>query len=103
MKILLTRSFLFMLLIHFMLCLNDPRGNGGLDTPNIEVGDPFDHLGEQDTLKKEISKSLKKEISKSPKKINDGELVEDDNEFTNEVRQSICNTGRCKAMFQVFT
>ena len=73
-----------MLLIHFMLCLNDPRGNGGLDTPNIEVGDPFDHLGEQDTLKKEISKS--------PKKINDGELVEDDNEFTNEVRQSICNT-----------
>lgn len=95
MKILLTRSFLFMLLIHFMLCLNDPRGNGGLDTPNIEVGDPFDHLGEQETLKKEISKS--------PKKINDGELVEDDNEFTNEVRQSICNTGRCKAMFQVFT
>ena len=84
-----------MLLIHFMLCLNDPRGNGGLDTPNIEVGDPFDHLGEQETLKKEISKS--------PKKINDGELEEDDNEFTNEVRQSICNTGRCKAMFQVFT
>ena len=84
-----------MLLIHFMLRLNDPRGNGGLDTPNIEVGDPFDHLGEQETLKKEISKS--------PKKINDGELVEDDNEFTNEVRQSICNTGRCKAMFQVFT
>ena len=84
-----------MLLIHFMLCLNDPRGNGGLDTPNIEVGDPFDHLGEQETLKKEISKS--------PKKINDGELVKDDNEFTNEVRQSICNTGRCKAMFQVFT
>ena len=79
MKILLTRSFLLMLLIHVMLCLNDPRENGGLDIPDIEVGEPFDYFGEQDILKKEIYKS--------PKKQNDRELfVEGDDEFTNEVR-----------------
>ena len=83
-----------MVVIRFMLYLNDPRGNGGLYTPDIEVGDPFDPLGEQDTLKKEIYKS--------PQKKNDHEFAEGDDQFTNEVRQHICNTGRYKAIFQVF-
>ena len=75
MKVLQNLSFAFILEIFFVQCLYDPREeNGGLDTPDYELEDPFDYFGERNTMKQDTYKP--------PKKGSDPKMGETDGEST---------------------
>ena len=83
MKLLQNLSFAFILWIQFVQCLYDPREeNGGLDTPDYELEDPFDYFGERNTVKQDTYKP--------PKKVSDPKMEESDKECTELVRLTLC-------------
>ena len=78
MKVLQNLSFAFILEIYFVQCLYDPsEENGGLDTPDYELEDPFDYFGERNTMKQDTYKP--------PKKVSDPKMGETDGETTDLV------------------
>ena len=81
MKLLRNLNLAIILGIQFVQCSYDPREeNGGLDSPDYELEDPFDYFGERNTPKQDTYKP--------PQKGSDPKKRESDGEFIELVRQN---------------